>query len=259
MESVKFFSTSTCEYLFNDIENNLEWYFGSIKAREPKGMSLPENIKKSLQVRKKNYSEELYEIVASCDKPADSDIEASLLVYDSLCSINKEQSTSARLWIYENHQNRRYISSRWMKSSSEDKDSLEKAKKKIAKHYFNSSPRAMLRTNATARLWHNGYYANSIDPENPKRFMEIVIKPTDMRANIIERPGISRNLKIMSALYNVLLDHQENHESVLLERSNYREWLKQINAIGGVKLLDAMDETHLIKLFSSEADKILYL
>ena len=260
MEFVKFFSTSTCIYLEKDIESNINWYLGDIEAEEPKGMSLPYNVKESEHVRKTSYSDKLSKIVLRFDKPIESDIEASLLVYNSLHSINKEQATSRRLWTYENHQNRNYIAMRWMECMPYGKTKIytEKAMKDIKKHYFDYTPRGMLRTNAIARLWYNGYYAKSVDTENPKRFLEIVIKNTDLRSSIIERPGISRNLKIMSAIYTVLLEHKDSRHSVLMERENYREWLKQINAIGGVKVLDAMREDDLVSLFSEEAEKILY-
>ena len=261
MEFVKFFSTSTCIYLEKDIENNIDWYFGDIESEEPKGMSLPYSVKESEQIRKKPYSDKLSKIDLSFDKPIDADIEASLLVYSSLQSINKEQATSRRLWAYENHQNRNYIAMRWMKSMPYEKTEMhtEKAIKDIKKHYFDYTPRGMIRTNATARLWHNGYYANSVDGENPRRFLEVIIKNADLRASIIERPGISRNLKIMSAIYNVILEHRDSRNSTLMERDNYREWFKQINAVGGVKVLDAMREDDLVSLFSEEAEKVLYI
>lgn len=72
-----------------------------------------------------------------------------------------------------------------------------------------------------------------------KEALEVLLFRSDVRANIVERPTTSQCAVIFSALLKKLA-LSFSGKKVLFERSTYRQFMREINTVGGYKLLDCM-------------------
>ena len=70
---------------------------------------------------------------------------------------------------------------------------------------------------------------------------------SDVRANIVERPTTSQNIRIFSAILKKLHDSYKNDKK-LFERDRFREVMKWLNLAGGVKLLGALPEIKVMRI-----------
>ena len=82
-----------------------------------------------------------------------------------------------------------------------------------------------------------------------KRLLKSLLYQYDVRANIIERPTISQSVNIFSAIIKKLNDSLET-DKALFDRNRFRSAMRKLNAIGGIKLLEAVDEDRIYIIFN---------
>lgn len=127
--------------------------------------------------------------------------------------------------------------------------SVEKATARIIKQRFfcQGISRGIERDNAISRLWWNGYLASKVQGMQLERALELLLYNTDIRQQIVERPFLSTNSTLLSAVIHVL-DESEKSDGALLVREAFRKKLIKLNIYAGSNMLEAQGLKGLIKL-----------
>ncbi len=238
---------------FDRVEQNLDWYY------DPSGQP-PEPKEKWTTRSAPVEARDLAALLKPCatrTKASKTDGANARLVHDALRELSPHQATDERLWAYLCHNDcSEYVAWRWL---GRRPDGTEAAARKVRNHFFarRNGSRSLVRDNGVARLWWLGYIAHEVDPDAPKRFLEILLHRQDVRSALIERPAVSMNREVLKAIYRVMLDHWQGEARNLFRRETFRAWMVNVNRRGGVVLLDALRSTDLTRLLRHEAARAL--
>ena len=168
------------------------------------------------------------------------DPENSEIVFKALSKLTPMQAREERIWCYLCHFDcLDYLRTRWPIPND---DAV--AVNHILTHYFASSGRGIERDNGMSRLWWLGFIANRVEGFGLSEALEVLMYKADVRANIIERPGSSTSVPVFSAILRQL-KISYNGKRLLHERIPFRMFMKEINSIGGVQLLQSLTSSHL--------------
>ena len=246
MRTLRYFTSETVESLRASVSERISWYHAPEPALdEPLGgirrTSIPEpGLADRLKTDPTN--------------PSGTDGDNALVVYNALSSLTSHQAAIERLWVYLCHCDcPKYVASRWLNKNADGSDN---AIRKVQNHFFAKGNRALIRDNAISRLWWLGKIAHDIDPDNPQRFLEILLHRQDVRSALIERPSVSMNRRVLHGIYTVMEEHWNNGRA-LFERETFRTWMVALNRRGGVVLLDALHDDALGQVVREEADSAL--
>ena len=248
MTKIRYYTSEALEQLRNNVENNLDWYYA------PNGV-LPATLSPR-GVREANLPAPSLAGSLTVDEgqPSASDVDNALLVFGELSRLTPHQASIERMWAYMCHcECPKYVASRWLGQRPED---LKEAARKVRNHFFAGGTRALIRDNGVSRLWWLGKTADDIDPEDPRKFLTILLYRQDVRSALIERPSISMNKRLLRGIYNVMQEHWHDGRK-LFERKVFRSWMVALNRRGGVVLLDALPDETLMSLLREEADQAL--
>lgn len=250
MSTVSYYSEQAVATLHRNVEKALEWYYA------PGDSPLPAaEVQNPVRLSNLTY-ESLRDRLTSDRASSTDDAENALLVYRSLKTLTRQQAADERLWTYLCHTEcATYVAARWLAAHrASDKDDEARARR-VRNHFFASGNRALIRDNALSRLWWLGCIAERVDPQDPRRFLDILLNRQDVRSALIERPAISMNHDVLRAIYTVMREkwEAEGEKAVLFQRKKFRQWMINLNRRGGVILLDALDQATLDKLLRDEA------
>jgi Family of unknown function (DUF6339) len=78
---------------------------------------------------------------------------------------------------------------------------------------------------------------------------------SDVRASIVERPTTSQNVHVFSAILRKL-NESYRADKQLFERNFFRPFMKELNVIGGVKLLAALPEISILQILDQCIAKV---
>ncbi|PXF64132.1 DUF6339 family protein [Kangiella spongicola] len=168
----------------------------------------------------------------------------SLKVFKGIKGIIPSIGKDNRLWTYLTHTHfADYCRKRHAITS------VEKATVKVIKQRFfcQGISRGIERDNAVSRLWWNGYLASKVQGMQLERALELLLYNTDIRQQIVERPFLSTNSTLLSAVIHVL-DESEKNDGALLERDTFRKKLARLNLYAGSNMLEAHELRELINL-----------
>ena len=130
-------------------------------------------------------------------QPSDSDVDNALVVYGELSQLTPHQASIERMWAHMCHfECPKYVATRWLKVS-DPKIQKEAARTKLEITFFAGGTRALIRDNGVSRLWWLGKTAADIAPEDPRKFLTILLYRQDVRSALIERPSISMNKRLL--------------------------------------------------------------
>lgn len=169
------------------------------------------------------------------DNAQESEVENSLLVWKSLQGIPASLATENRFWALLSHVNcYEYTKNRWPQTISDNK---EESTNQIKKHFFAIGRGGYRDDNSISRLWWNAYIANKLRPTNIRSALELILKTADIRSGLIERPLSFYRLNLSKAI----LEKIELVDTITTREINFREFMKQINLLGGGVLFECMD------------------
>ena len=184
------------------------------------------------------------------------DAENSFIAFTALKDLSPYQARDERVWAYFTHLPcLEYSRKRWLSKSRTKERTLQD----IRSHFFaRGGHRGFERNNAIACLWWWGFVASRYERASLEETLEAFLHQTDVRSSIIERPTTSRSAKVFSAIMDALIKRKfaNPNPQFFARRGNkgiYREWLKEINRHGGVKLFDSRNENDLTALFEELA------
>lgn len=232
MNNVKLLKTVALKELTASIEANLEKYrSGSFDF---------------LEVDSANYFEidaqldTLKIALVSCTPTDHNEIECCIAIHESLTGVTPYLARDPRLWVYLTHTVLlQYARTRWPIP-----DDKTKAISHIKKHFFAIGNRGIERDNAASRIWWMASLCYRVSNIPLREALSAFLDQYDVRANIIERPTTSQSVTVFNALVHRLCESYKSDKK-LLERENFRPVMKKLNLKGGVKLLEALNDTQV--------------
>ena len=203
-----------------------------------------------------NYFETNLEInvdklsLINCDKDNLNEVESCMLMYEAMGKISHYLARDERLWIYLTHTLLlSYVRNRWPIP-----DDDEKAIKHIKNHFFCIGARGIERDNASSRLWWMASLCDRTDGLSLEEALACLLFQSDVRANIVERPTTSQNIRIFSAILRKLYESYKADKK-LFERDRFRAVMKWLNLAGGVKLLGVLPEIKIMHILEEGIEK----
>jgi Family of unknown function (DUF6339) len=181
------------------------------------------------------------------------DLENTRIVYTALRHITPVQASDPRLWAYLTHVTHwEYMRERWPIEQYLGKPRLREI---IQERYFfmPDRSRALIR-NGMARLWWYGYCSYDEMRDDPFELTSALLKNLDVTQSILER-AFSRNTMVTKVVLSVLLDCEKEGKAFYV-REKVRDLAKYIVQIGGVTIIDALDEPELRDLVTGKINQL---
>jgi hypothetical protein len=186
------------------------------------------------------------------DSDISSDFENAIALHNAL-SLSRVQAADERLWTYLSLvEYWDYTRQRWELDLDKIKEKSQQTR--INERYFvrsTETDRPFLR-NALSRLWWAVEVTKDETRENPYELTKIVLGNTDIYLNVMER-SFSRNEEVIKGILELLI---ELGEEVYMPGRFYRQIVKQVNAMGGVVMLDFMTKEDLKAAVKSDLSLI---
>lgn len=182
------------------------------------------------------------------------EVENCKTVYIAFKALSPYDARDERLWAYLSHTALlNHARLRWPIPS----DNAE-AVAHIAKHWFARDKRQVERDQVGSRLWWIGHLCARVDGVDPDLALRAFLFRSDVRANIIERPTLSQSIELFSAIVRRLVASFVSHKK-LFERNAFRRMMKEINSVGGYRLLDCLPPAeidHILDVIISDRLKM---
>ncbi len=179
----------------------------------------------------------------ACSGSGDREVGNCISMWRALPMLTPYLARDERLWVRLTHiELLDYSRKRWPIPHDDDK-----AVKHIRTHFFATTSRSFERDNAASRLWWISALCNRVQGIPLEEALECILYRADVRASIIERPTTSQSRPIFNAIVRVLNDSYHGDKS-LFERETFRRAMKELNLVGGRKLLDALPDSELIQI-----------
>lgn len=173
----------------------------------------------------------------SCDNDNLNEVRNCVLIYEALGNLTHYLARDERLWVLLTHTFLlNYTRSRWPIP-----DDDQKAIKHIKNHFFCIGARGIERDNAASRLWWLASLCSRVRELSFEEALTCFLHQSDVRANMVERPTTSQNIRVFSAILKRLHQSYETNKE-LFERERFRSLMKEINLVGGVRLLAALPD-----------------
>lgn len=181
------------------------------------------------------------------------DLENTRTVYTALRHLTPLQASDPRLWAYMTHVTHwEYMRKRWPVEQYHGKQNL---RDNIQERYFfmPNKSRALIR-NGMARLWWYGYCSYDERRSDPFELTTALLKNLDVTQSILER-AFSLNLKVTRTILAVLMEREKSGKA-FYSRSKVRDLTKYMVQIGGVTIIDALDEPDLRELVNEKIEQL---
>lgn len=227
---MKLFFSETIEDLRSHVRNNLALY---------RGGSFEYLLNDGKFTFEFTLEVELSRLTELCltNKDSDFEYENCKLVFDTFNSLTPYEARDERLWSLCSHTYfLSYARSRWPIPEDDDE-----AENHVLKHFFAKDRRSIERDNVASRLWWMAHLCARVSRGDFDDLLKAFVFRSDVRANIIERPTASQSETIFGAILRALSkSHQQ--DQALFQRATFRQLMIDINAAGGVELLDYLDD-----------------
>ena len=191
-------------------------------------------------------------------RPADDgtslhDLENTKLLYGALKHLTPAQAADERLWTYLSHVTFwPYMRARWGVEKYQDNPRLREV---IQERYFFMAdrPRALVR-NGIARLWWYGHTTYDNTRADPFELTAVLLKNLDVAQSVLER-NFSRNQSVVHAVLSVLA-RLEAEGKPFYERVKVRELAKFLVQLGGVTIIDVLDQREVEAIVLRQAERL---
>lgn len=178
-----------------------------------------------------------------CDKDDYKEVENCMLMYQAMGTVSHYLARDERLWVYLSHTFLlSYARNRWP-IPEDDKEAI----KHIKTHFFCVGARGVERDNVASRLWWMASLCNRTEGMSLEEALTCFLHQSDVRANIVERPTTSQNVRVFSAVLKKLNESYKS-DKTLFNREKFRLVMKGLNLRGGVKLLGALPERRIMHI-----------
>ena len=161
-------------------------------------------------------------------------------IFVAMRSVKPYEARDERFWVYITHVTMLgYARSRWPIPAADDE-----AITHIRKHFFARDKRQVERDNAASRLWWMAHLCARVSTLELGEALDALLFRSDVRANIIERPTSSQATELFGAIVRRLASSL-NGQQALFDRYVFRRFMREINSVGGVRLLDCLSASQI--------------
>jgi hypothetical protein len=95
-------------------------------------------------------------------------------------------------------------------------------------------------------------YASMLQPENPKAALEMLLIEIDFISSLLSKPSVSTNLNLARSILNVSQDEILKKKKLKFDRDKFRAFVRELDLIGGRRLLGALGEDQLVEVVRKE-------
>jgi hypothetical protein len=176
------------------------------------------------------------------------DAENAIILYEEL-NLSISQAIDERLWSYLTHMTFwNYMKVRWnMNRESSSVDSIK------TRYFFSGNGNSKFTRNGLARLWWAAHITKDPEREDPYELTKILFTTQDLHLNLLER-SFSRSNKLTR---NILSVFSRMDSSLYANKDFNRELMKYINSLGGVTVLDSLNESDIESIIRNKSNKLL--
>jgi hypothetical protein len=173
------------------------------------------------------------------------DSENSTRILQFLPELTPANATDERLWVTLSFGKfGSYLRHRWPYRQNED----GKLGVHIQNHWFAAGVRGRMRDNGISRLWWMGYIASKVPGLSTEEVYQILFANSDYRSSLLERNSSTNSVVVLAAILKVT--HSAFQAGKKYDRKSFREFMKEINLLGGYKNLAAIEQDALIEMFT---------
>ena len=170
------------------------------------------------------------------------DKDNSILIKKALPHITPADATDERLWITLCLVNyREYLIKRWGES------------KNVSSHITASGYRERMSRNGIGRLWWTMHIANTLDSNNPEKYLNTLLFNSDYRQQLLERTSSTNSKVVLKSILEITEEMKEKGKEY--NRDKFRSFLKEIGFLGKRTLFPSMDEEKLKELMRPSFEK----
>ena len=194
-----------------------------------------------------------FELHMPVSKTEPRDLDNARIVYTALKHLSPLQASDARIWAYMTHATQwEYMRKRW---PAEQYLGKEKFRDNIQERYFfmANRSRALIR-NGMARLWWYGYCSYDESRQDPFELTSALLKTLDVSQSILERE-FSLNTSVTKTVLDVMLEREKSGNPFYV-REKVRDLAKYLVRIGGVTIIDALEEPDLRDLVTEKINQL---
>lgn len=181
------------------------------------------------------------------------DYENTKIIFTAFKNLGISQATDERLWTYLSHVTFwKYMRLRWPVESYLGKINTNG---NIRERYFfmPNRDRALIR-NGIARLWWYGYVSYDESRDDPFELTKILLSKLDIAQSLLER-SFSRNRSITKTILSVLAE-RERIDRPFNDREKFRKLMMSINQLGGVTILDSLNNNDIEEIVLGKIEKL---
>lgn len=162
-----------------------------------------------------------------------------------LPALTPANATDERLWVTLSFGKfNLYLRERWpYRQSKEDKLATH-----IHNHWFAAGVRGRMRDNGISRLWWMGFIASKVPGLTTEQVYEILFANSEYRSSLLERNSSCNSLVVLSSILKITQNAQS--KGVKFNRECHRDFMKEVNLIGGHKNLAAIERDSLIEILT---------
>jgi hypothetical protein len=172
-------------------------------------------------------------------RTAEADFANAVLVWEALGKLTPALATEARLWTRLTHlEGLTYSRERWLQQAKSKDERIDA----INTHFFAETQTKYRDDNALGRLWWAAHIAKLAMPDDQLTALKAIVqKSTDIRSNIVERPGISSRPKLAAAIVRTIVREPKTTAS----EDRFRSFMKAVNRLGGGVVFEAMSDNEI--------------
>lgn len=232
-EKLKFVQDRIVDELHSNVEKNIALYQSEdfVEASKEHGWSI--------ETKSVMYDPSFGSKLVFSNAPED-EIFNSLLVFNSLKGMTPALAREERIWVRLCHLDcLEYSKYRWIKSKDPIRD--------VRKHFFASRLDQARDDNAVGRLWWNAYLAKLIDPKNPKRVLDQMLKRANIRLQFVDRANASFRLPLARSIIRLL----EKEEWLDSHDRAFENFMLVLDRNAGGLVFESLDEEDIDQFLSN--------
>jgi hypothetical protein len=171
------------------------------------------------------------------------DAENCKRILNILPELSPAEATDERIWVTLSVLHfRDYALARW----PFEQQSRTNTPTHIKNHWFANGIRSRMRDNAISRLWWMGHIAAKIPGSSMDEVFEILFFNSDYRSSLLERNSSANSVNVTASILAITKEAYD--ADVPYQRSSFREFMKQVDVLGGRTMLAAMSTDDLTVL-----------
>jgi len=191
-----------------------------------------------------------YDLLSTLDgncSTAAADIENSLVLHKALTNMTPALAREERIWVRLAHvECLEYSRKRWLSNvAGEQLDSQVKL------HMFAPTRNSIRDDNALSRLWWNFHIATIADPNEPEEALRLILKTSDIRSNLVERPWTAARVPLVRAIIRAM----RRNDWIASNQPAFRHFMKILNRDGGGILFEVLSELEADRFMDSCATR----